>query len=216
METLLTIEGLPAAGKSYLYNVLKEQKICRDVCFIPEPVEKFKKFQSFNPLLEYYKNPINNAGFCQIYFLNTVSDLHREKLLTNVTKSISERNIYSTKIFTDVQHKLGYLSAFQHEYINDLIKEKIVDILPSSFPFACNKLVYLDSDIDVCLDRIKNNRFEESSMNDLENYLRELQRGLENYFDVFVEEHGAENSLKLTDQTPVTKMVDAVVGLLYN
>ena len=76
---------------------------------------------------------------------------------------ISERNLYSTVIFINAQYERGYLSDFQHDYLTDRVHEKIGETLNKECGLGCNKLVYVVTDVERCLERILQ-RKEESTM----------------------------------------------------
>ena len=77
----------------------------RTFYMIPEPVEKFKKKITYNPLDECYKNPTQSAALAQIHIMDE-SVRHYTEEITKARKMkldlvLSEQSIVSPLIFTD-------------------------------------------------------------------------------------------------------------------
>ena len=78
MKTI-AIEGLPGPGKSTLIDRLRS-KLEPEVIIVQEPVAKFEKFGTYNPLKELYTDPIKSSAICQLHFISTLYDTYREHL----------------------------------------------------------------------------------------------------------------------------------------
>ena len=108
--------GLIGAGKTTLLRKI-QQSLPKNICLIPEPVDLFQQYKSFNPLELYYKEPHLNSGFCQLHILNGMTN-HYEKILSEKPKNIlTERNMFSSTVFTKTLRSLGYLSPFGEEVL---------------------------------------------------------------------------------------------------
>ena len=97
---VITIEGLIGAGKTTLLRKI-QQSLPKNVCLIPEPVDLFQQYKSFNPLELYYKEPRLNSGFCQLHILNGMTNQY-EKILSEKPKKYPNRTKY---IFFNCFHK---------------------------------------------------------------------------------------------------------------
>ena len=213
---LLSIDGIMGAGKSYLFNLLKENFTDnKKIGFVEESVEKFKKYLRYNPLREYYSDPVKNAAVCQHYFLNVLGKLYSENLhkTNDMDYLISERNLYSTVIFINAQYERGYLTDFQHDYLTDRVHEKIGETLNKDCGLDCNMLVYVVTDVERCLERILQ-RKEESTMIELRDYLHCLQKEYDEYYHIFVEQNGSDRAEELTNIDEDEVLVRKVERLL--
>ena len=213
---LLSIDGIMGAGKSYLFNLLKENFADnKKIGFVEEPVEKFKKYLRYNPLREYYSDPVKNAAACQHYFLNVLGKLYSENLQknNNMDYLISERNLYSTVIFINAQYERGYPTDFQHDYLTDQVHEKIGETLNKDCGLGCNKLVYVVTDVERYFGRILQ-RKEGSTMLRLRDYLHSLQKEYDKYYHIFVEQNGSDHAEKLTNIDEDEVLVRKVERLL--
>ena len=89
---------------------------------IPEPVDKFKKKVTYNPLEECYKCPEQSAVMAQIHIMDK-SVKHYTEEVTKVRKMkldlvLSERSIVSPLIFTDTYFWHDIFSAFMKDSID--------------------------------------------------------------------------------------------------
>ena len=83
---------------------------------------------------------------------------------------ISVRNMYSIQVFANAQYEMGFLNDFQYDYLTDIVQQYITDTLPQSCKLGCNRLVYIDTDVAICLKRISD-REGRSNMDKFEDYL---------------------------------------------
>ena len=107
---VITVEGLIGAGKSTLLRNI-QPSLPKNVCLIPEPVDLFQQYNSFNPLQLYYEEPYLNAGFCQLHILNGLTSQYDKFLFEKPKNILTERNIFSSTVFTKTLRSLGYLSV---------------------------------------------------------------------------------------------------------
>lgn len=200
---LTSIDGIIGAGKTYLLCLLKsDYRFTGDpegVEFIKEPLEKFKKYKCFNPLKEFYTNPKENAAICQLYFLDAMSETYTERLSSRRDCYLTERNMYSTAVFTSTLFQEGMITDFQYEYILDKVQDRIKQVLPQDCSLGCNRLVYLNTDVDTCLKRIQY-RVEEKYMEEMRHYLKSLQSEYDKYYSDFTETNGFEKVEQITEE----------------
>ena len=100
-----------------------------------------------------------------------------------------------------------------HDYLPDRVHEKIGETLDKDCGLGCNKLVYVVTDVERCLERILQ-RKEESTMIDLRDYLHCLQKEYNGYYRIFVEQNGSDSAEKLTNIDEDEVLVRKVERLL--
>ena len=83
MPIYFTIEGIVGCGKTTLSEWLK-MMLLEDGCtfyMIPEPVNKFKKKITYNPLDVCYKNPTKSAAMAQIHIMDESVKHYTEEVM---------------------------------------------------------------------------------------------------------------------------------------
>ena len=214
---LTSIDGIIGAGKAYLLGMLKyDNRFTGDlegVGFIEEPVEKFQTYKSFNPLKEFYTNPKENAATCQLYFLDVMNETYTKHLSSQKHCYLTERNMYSTAVFTSTLFCEGMITDFQYEYILDKDQERIKQVLPPDCSLGCNRLIYLNTDTDTCLKRIQY-RVEESHMEEMRHYLKSLQSEYEKYYTDFIETNGSDKAEQITEEVFTDCTVEKIKELI--
>jgi deoxyadenosine/deoxycytidine kinase len=155
----ISFEGNISAGKSTVFNYIKNLKI-PGFSFVDEPVEEWlqlKDKDGNNALECFYKNQKENSFPFQV-----LAYITRLKKLINTINSnpddiiISERCIETDKnVFAKMLYEDNNISSFEWETYNywyDSFSElSTVDLI-----------IYIESDPDICLERIKKrNRVEE-------------------------------------------------------
>jgi len=112
------------SGKTTLLEWLKVMLLEDGYTFymIPEPVDKFKKKVTYNPLDKCYKCPEQSTVMAQIHIMDE-SVKHYTEEATKARKMkldlvLSERSIVSPLIFTDTYFRHDIFSAFTKDSIN--------------------------------------------------------------------------------------------------
>ena len=89
---------------------------------IPEPVAKFKKKVTYNPLEECYKCPKQSAVMAQIHIMDESVKHYTEEVMKarkmKLDLVLSERSIVSPLIFTDTYFRHDIFSAFMKDSID--------------------------------------------------------------------------------------------------
>lgn len=215
-KILVSIDGIMGAGKTFLFDHLQQNNQFKDVVFIMEPSHQFREYKNHTPLKDYYANPHSNCAFSQLFILDILQKLYSETFCQcNSTRYISERNLYSAKIFTTAQYKMGYINEFQHDYIIDKIQEKIKTVLPNDCNLGCNRLVYLATDLKTCFERDKS-RLEEGNMRNLHAYLECLQNEYEEYFKEFIQQHGSTKTIRVEDFNSPDSIIPQIQSLMHH
>lgn len=189
-KSIVCVEGLIGAGKSTLIEALQHETKFK---VILEPVAKFQKFESYNPLQIMYGNMSREAPIVQVY-INQVLRKHWTEHLQNCKPGeilFSERSIYSSNLFSSTMKRLGYISAFHYDFLASQVQESIKSLhLP---PFGADKVFFLDVPPAVCQERILGRgRAEEKQTCDLE-YLNALHCVMREFIDQFSQCKGESN-----------------------
>ena len=124
MSFYFAIEGIIGSWKMTLLERLKIMLLEDGHTFymIPEPVEKFKKKITYNPLKECYWEPLQSATRAQIHMMDeSVKHYTREVAKARKMKLdliLSEWSIVSPLIFTDAYFLDDVFSAFTKDSID--------------------------------------------------------------------------------------------------
>ncbi len=107
-----------------------------------------------NPILpDYYVNPERWAFPLQIYFLNTRFKTIRQAMSDQ--QHVLDRSLYEDLIFAELNYEAGNMTKLEFETYVDLL-ETLMNEISSSPKQRPDLLIYLDSDLDTALNRIKN------------------------------------------------------------
>ncbi len=107
-----------------------------------------------NPILpDYYVNPERWAFPLQIYFLNTRFKTIRQAMSDQ--HHVLDRSLYEDLIFAELNYEAGNMTKLEFETYVDLL-ETLMNEISSSPKHRPDLLIYLDSDLDTALNRIKN------------------------------------------------------------
>ena len=119
------------SGKTTIIEWLQEilQKNGYSYFIIPEPVQKFKKKMTYDPLEECYRDPEKSAALAQIHIMDESVKHYTTEVAKARSKSvdfiISERSICSPLIFTDAYFLDEKFSAFTKDSINMMWDEDL-------------------------------------------------------------------------------------------
>ena len=124
MSFYFAIEGIIGSGKTTLLEWLKIMLLDDGHTFhmIPEPVEKFKKKITYNPLDKCYREPLQSAAMAQIHMMDkSIKHYTREVAKARKMKLdliLSEWSIVSPLIFTDAYFLDEVFSTFTKDSID--------------------------------------------------------------------------------------------------
>ena len=116
--------GIVGSGKTTLLEWLKVMLLADGHTFymIPEPVDKFKKKVTYNPLEECYKCPEQSAVMAQIHIMDKLIKHYTEEVMKarkmKLDLVLSERSIVSQLIFTDTYFRHDIFSTFTKDSID--------------------------------------------------------------------------------------------------
>jgi deoxyadenosine/deoxycytidine kinase len=177
---IISLDGNIGAGKSTLLKILNNYIIkynIKNISIVEEPVNIW---ESTGMLKKFYENKMQNAGFFQLFVLETLVHAIKDKLDTIDTNSthiiITERSLDSTKwVFAQMLFDDGNIS---HEVMESYlyVYNKIdKSYLPSA-------TIYLNTNPETCNQRIiKRNRDGEIISNE---YLIKCNRYYKNMINI--------------------------------
>ena len=130
MPIYFALEGIVASGKMTLLEWLKVMLLEDGHTFymIPEPVDKFKKKVTYNPLEECYKSPKQSAVMAQIHIMDESVKHYTEEVMKarkmKLNLVLSEQSIVFPLIFTDMYFWHDIFSAFTKDSIDMMWGDK--------------------------------------------------------------------------------------------
>ena len=186
---IVSIEGNIGAGKSSILRRI-EPSLSQDVRILMEPVDSFQECNGENPLKLFYENPSKYAFFTQSHIIDSQYKQFNEQIQTKepVTVLLSERSLFSTIVFTNTLHKMGWLTELEKEKLNEYSKQTIAKTCPDA-PMGAHYIFYMHEYPHVCKNRIQERgRQGENAISC--KYLSELQNAYFEYCDNFKKKCG--------------------------
>ena len=160
---IVSIEGNIGAGKTTLVEELKSRlSLTNDIVFLCEPVDVWESVTDTtgqNILMKFYENPKKYAFPLQMMALTTrmksLQDAIHDARKRGAKIIICERTIDADyNIFAKMLHTDNTMEDIEFQ-----IYKKIFDELVEKQQYKLDGIIYIDADIDVCLNRIeKRNR----------------------------------------------------------
>ena len=151
MSVYFALEGIIGSGKTTVIQWLEDilQKNGYSYLIIPEPVEKFKKKLTYDPLEECYRDPEKSAALTQIHIMDESIKHYTSEVAKARAKSIdfivSERSVCFPLFFTDAYFLDDKFSTFTKDSINmmwdgDMDEYDVNRVKPDSIIFQYTKL----------------------------------------------------------------------------
>ena len=146
-KKIFSIEGNIGAGKTTLLQLLEKQiPNCK---VIYEPVSEWKNVGGTDLLKSFYTEP---KRWCFTFELESmVSKVRKikEALCSNYDVILLERSIHSDKAFQVASFYYDKLSSMEMQLLDEIREDLMKD-----YP-VLNGVIYLDTDVNECLTRIK-------------------------------------------------------------
>lgn len=171
----IIVDGIIGAGKSTVASFLSETL---DIKLYQEILEKHNESLTQRMLDRFYENQSRWSAITQVMFLN-----HRFKDLKTIEKEsengILDRSIYGDEIFAKTIFERGKMHKDELIIYQELLSNMLEHIKTPEL------LIYLDVTVDTALSRIK--KRDRSTEGDLipRDYLVDLKRNYEKWFDEF-------------------------------
>ena len=170
-KVVYSLEGNIGSGKTILLKLL--QKHIPSIHVSSEPVSQWQQVGGHNLLQQYYNDPHRWSYTFQNYALLTRSNNLKLSVAENKTKEniiFSERSIVADReIFAKLLWKQNKMSSLEynlyHKFYEDL--QKVYEL-----PIR-HKHIYLKTNPEICLERIKKRSREEQKAIDM-SYLKDL------------------------------------------
>ena len=165
-KKIFSIEGNIGAGKSTLLskleNVIPNSKI------LYEPVDDWKNVGGTDLLKSFYLEPKRWAFTFELESMVSKVRSLKEIINSNVDVILMERSIFSDKAFQLASFYYDKISSMEMQLLDDIRNDFMKD-----YP-VLNGVIYLDTDVNECLARIKSrNRSEEQGIDKV--YLEKLE-----------------------------------------
>lgn len=185
---VVSLEGNIGSGKSFLLKRISKLVNSDKVVLLPEPVDMFQKYKSYNPLKLYYENPSRNAYFVQQHINECLSENFASfaKTHSKCTTLVSERNCYSPILFTSTLFNMGYLLPHEKDKLIDQCMENLAKFKSS---YGADKVFYIEAPVEVCFDRVQL-RGRPGEQHITREYLSDLEAQYAKYIHAFSAKHG--------------------------
>ena len=215
---ILAIEGNIGAGKSTILRCI-EPALSPDVQILMEPVDLFQEYKGTNPLKLFYENPSKHAFFTQRHIIDSQCKQFYEQMQAKepISLLLTERTLFSSIVFTNTLHKMGWLTENEKEKLSEYSKQTITNMCPDA-PMGAHYIFYIHEYPHVCKNRIEERgRQGENAISC--KYLSELQNTYLNYCASFKEKHG-NFSLRivpptLSRQEKEQELLDFIVNIKH-
>ena len=165
-KKIFSIEGNIGAGKTTLLQHL--EKVIPNVKVIYEPVNEWKNIGGEDLLTYFYKDPKRWAYTFELQSMVSKVRKVKEAIMSDVDIILLERSIFSDKSFQNVSFLYDRLTPLEMELLDQFKKDFMKD-----YP-ALNGVIYIDTDVKECLERIKKRGRNEEAGIDAE-YLTKLE-----------------------------------------
>jgi deoxyadenosine/deoxycytidine kinase len=170
----VTIEGLIGSGKSEWLKQIKKR--FPKVPIATEPVHQWVKIQDDqkrNMLGAYYENQSKYATDFQFVAAITRLDEVKRLIDIGITSYLSERCIRSDRFFVEMNYKRNNMDNMQVQMYNATFS-----VLHSLLPWIpeTNGIIYIDTSIDICMQRIKESRQRPEEVGIPRDYLEDLEK----------------------------------------
>ena len=98
---------------------------------IPEPVDQYKTWKTYDPLVEMYQNSAQSAAMAQMHMMNEGMRYYSQNIVTarraDSDLIISDRSILSPLVMCDTYFRNGRFGAFTKDYLSLMWEEQMRD-----------------------------------------------------------------------------------------
>lgn len=190
---IIIIEGIPSSGKSWTVEKLKD--VLNDYITIPDPIRKFEfNGETFNPSALFSPNYKEDVACAQLHSIKSLRETISENFLDSSESDIVVIAGFLTSVEPTVKTmlRLGILSEFSANFV---LKELSKAWKKTSEKFEIARVYFLNTEIDLCMDRIENGlhekhegfevfmqKLESFPLEELERYLKKLRKKMIKYY----------------------------------
>ena len=200
---VLAVEGNIGSGKTSLLTKLKDNlstQVDKRVKILLEPVERFQRYKEFNPLELFYKEQHRNAGFIQLHITQVLKDFFHENLAEtdqNIKLIVSERSLFSTRIFANVLLRSDFITRFEHAKLDEITDDALKQCMPNC-QLGAHHIFFLDTSPETCKKRISKRKRRAECNSITIDYLCQIKNEYSTYLDTFERVNGGSSVTKVT------------------
>ena len=124
---VIIIEGAVGAGKTTLFEKLREELEGTNTCFLREPQfnEVTLLHKTYNPLIEVYQHPEDSANFvCTQTHITNVLSKHIIEEWKNAPLTLMDRWILSCEYFIKLREKRGLITNYVRDFLLNQVRQE--------------------------------------------------------------------------------------------
>ena len=158
MKKIISIEGNIGSGKSTIIERLKNSNL--PFIYLPEPVDVWNEIKDSNgtTILENYYNNIKRYSFSfqMMAYITRLSQIRTQlKNSPDDCIIITERCLYTDRfVFAKMLYDSGNIDNIEYSIYLKWFDE-FIDILNPGNKFYVNKMIYIKTTPEICLERTK-------------------------------------------------------------
>ena len=184
----ISIKGSIGVGKTTILHELERILGTKKYSFLKEPVDKFSKFKSFNPLELSYQDPYRYCPITQMHIVKQSAMYYPKKDENKQNKVyITERCVESPLVFIERDYIRKIFDAFVYSYLTYYVyenKEHYGSLNP-------NVIIYLDAKPETCYNRLRKRDRKEKKLCSLE-LLNHLNECYKTYLDYMFDKYSSK------------------------
>ena len=153
-KTIVVLYGLITSGKTTLFEQYKlKHEGEQHLVFCPEPVEKFRQWQRYDPLKMLEDAPIAEAPCVQMHIMSCLEEVYNANLHQMMPSSLAicDGFLDSSSVYIRALERRGCLTRFSRDYLLAILE----NIKIRSQWGEPNGIYFLDTSLEECLRRIK-------------------------------------------------------------
>ena len=162
-QTYFSIEGVVGSGKSTTMGWMGDMLETDGYKFnlIPEPLEKFKRWGTYDPLAECYRNPASSAVMAHIHIMKQSLSHYSQNVVlarrSDCDVIVSDRSILSPQVFANTYFLRKIFSPYTKDSLTTMWEEEmsnryeILNVKP-------DVIIFLNTELSLVEERLKNDR----------------------------------------------------------
>ena len=176
-QTYFAIEGIMGSGKTTVMGWLGDLLETDGYKFnlVPEPVNDFKWWKTYDPLVECYQNCNQSVAMAHMHIINTSLRYYSQNILmarrTDSNLIVSDGSVLSPPVSVDVYFRHGTFSAFTKDSLCITWEEQMRDWYEIQ-NVKPDVIIYLQTPTQLAYDRLLNDESKQHCKSET-NFLRE-------------------------------------------